>query len=143
MSADEKVSNIGIEPCQDTELLSRLFLELGEDERSDIKRTQQQAFEDMEAFLERGEKAFKFTSDGKTAGYALVDGSREPFYLHHFYICRAERRKGAGTAAFNLLIETLGVREMDLEVYVWNERGRAFWNSLGFKPRAIKMRLGQ
>jgi GNAT superfamily N-acetyltransferase len=132
--------NLRIEPCEDTALLSGLFLELAEDERSDVQRTQKQAFEEMTSFLSRGEKAYIFTAGGNIAGYALAVTNRKPYYLHHFYICRGERRKGYGTIAFKLLLETLNVYEMDLDVYVWNERGRAFWESLGFKPRAVIMR---
>lgn len=133
-------NNMTIEPCKDIALLTKLFLELAEDERSDLQRTEKQAREEMAAILNREEKAYVFTSDGNIAGYALVVTNRRPYYLHHFYICRSERRKGYGTAAFKLLLETLDTSEIDLDVYEWNERGRAFWESLGFKPRAIIMR---
>ncbi len=65
---------------------------------------------------------------------------RTPLYLRHFYICRDQRRKGYGTAAFHALLRTLGTNTVDLDVYVWNERGKAFWTSLGFAPRALMMR---
>jgi GNAT superfamily N-acetyltransferase len=129
-----------IEPCNDITLLAGMFLELAEDESSDKQRTEKQALEEMKALLERGERAYALTADGKIAGYALVDVSCKPPYLHHFYICRGERRKGYGRAAFRLLLETLKTNEIDLDVYVWNERGRAFWDSLGFKPRTVVMR---
>ena len=131
---------LGIEPCNDITLLSRLFKELAEDEPADVLRTEEKAREEMEDFLARGETAYIFTADGEVAGYALVVLGRKPPYLHQFYICRSERRKGYGTIAFKLLLETLKINEMDLDVYVWNERGRAFWDSLGFKPRAVIMR---
>lgn len=132
--------SLKIEPCEDTALLTTLFLELAEDERSDVQRTQKQAFEEMTSYLSHGEKAYVFWAEGNIAGYALVVTGRKPPYLHHFYICRSERRKRYGTAAFKLLLEALNVNEMDLDVYEWNERGRAFWESLGFKPRAVIMR---
>lgn len=131
---------INIEPCGDIELLTKLFMELALDERSDVERTEKQAQEEMRALIGRGEKAYVFMS-GKTAeGYALVNPERTPPYLHHFYICRKERRKGLGTAAYKALLETIGAKEIDLDVYLWNERGRAFWESLGFEPRALIMR---
>lgn len=129
-----------IEPCEDARLLAGLFLELAEDEQSDIKRTREKAFEEMLSFLERGERAYTFLSQGKVAGYALVNTERTPPYLHHFYICREDRRRGYGSAAFHLLLKAIGANEMDLDVYVWNERGNAFWSSFGFKPRATIMR---
>jgi ribosomal protein S18 acetylase RimI-like enzyme len=50
------------------------------------------------------------------------------------------RRKGLGTAAFNLLMSELNTNSIDLDVFCWNERGQAFWRSLGFKERCIIMR---
>ncbi len=132
--------SLKIEPCRDTAMLASLFQELVEDEPADVLRTEETALKEMEALLARGEKAYIFTAGSETAGYALVIEDRKPPYLHQFYTCRNERRKGYGTAAFALLLETLNINEMDLDVYVWNERGRAFWESLGFKPRAIIMR---
>lgn len=137
MAVDE---TLRIEPSGDIALLSRLFLELAEDERSDVHRTQQQAYDDIVLLLSSGKKAFVFMSSLNVAGYALVDTNRKTPYLHHFYICRSERRKGYGTVAFNLLLEALNTRDIDLDVFVWNERGKAFWESLGFKPRAMIMR---
>ena len=66
---------------------------------------------------------------------------RKPYYLRHFYISRTRRRKGFGSAAFYLLLETLGTQTMDLDVFVWNESGIGFWQSLGFESRAHLMRL--
>jgi ribosomal protein S18 acetylase RimI-like enzyme len=135
--------SISVDPCFDVFLLSPLFLELAEDEKSDINRTMQKASEEMAGFLEFGEKAFLFSVSGETAGYALVNMNRKPPYLHHFYICRGVRRKGYGTMAFRALLDALGINEIDLDVYAWNDRGKSFWESLGFKPRAIIMRYRQ
>jgi GNAT superfamily N-acetyltransferase len=134
---------ISAEQCSDVFLLSQLFLELAEDEKSDVRRTQQRAAEEMADFLNRGEKAYTFSVSEEVAGYALININRNPPYLHHFYICRDKRRKGYGTLAFNALLKVLAVSEMDLDVYDWNERGKEFWKSLGFKPRAIIMRYGK
>ncbi len=134
---DEKLK---IERCSDEELLSRLFRELAQDERSDVKRTEAEYREEMARLLGRGELAYIFSMEGAVAGYALVDPCRKPYYLHHFYICRGQRLKGYGKAAFRLLLDTLNIGEVDLDVYDWNERGKAFWSSLGFKPRAVIMR---
>lgn len=134
---------VSVEPCSDVALLSALFLELAEDEGSDIPRTAEKAAEEMEDYLRRGEKAYIFRVCGEIAGYALVILKRTPPYLHHFHICREKRRKGYGTAAFQTLIETLDIKTMDLDVFDWNERGKSFWRSLGFKPRAVIMRYAK
>jgi GNAT superfamily N-acetyltransferase len=131
---------IEIERSSDTGLLCRLFRELAEDERSDVMRTDSEYREEMSRLLGRGELAYIFSADGGVAGYALVDPFRKPYYLHHFYICRGQRLKGYGKAAFRLLLDTLKISKLDLDVYDWNERGKAFWASLGFTPRAVIMR---
>lgn len=131
---------MNIERCTDLELLCRFFKELAEDERSDVKRTDVEYREEMTKLLGRGELAYVFSVDGDLVGYALVDPCRKPYYLHHFYTCRGKRLKGYGKAAFRLLIDELKISDIDLDVYAWNERGKAFWNSLGFKPRAVIMR---
>jgi GNAT superfamily N-acetyltransferase len=130
---------ISAEPCSDIPVLSTMFLELAEDEKSEIQRTVKAANEEMACLLER-EKAYKFSVSDEIIGYALVNTNRKPCYLHHFYICRSHRRKGYGTSAFYALLKALNIKEIDLDVYDWNERGKSFWNALGFKPRAIIMR---
>ncbi len=131
---------IDIAPCTDDALLSRMFLELMEDEKTDLPATPAFAASRMEEYLSRGDNAYVFFAQGAVAGYALVITDRSPLYLRHFYICRDQRRRGYGTAAFHALLETLGADTIDLDVFVWNERGKAFWESLGFAPRALMMR---
>ncbi len=36
---------------------------------------------------------------------------------------------------------TLDTVELDLDVLCWNETGKSFWKSLGFKERSLSMRL--
>lgn len=120
--------------------LGALYQELMEDEQADAQYTDSQSRERMAAFLESGELAYIAEEDGETVGYALVDFSPAPCYLHHFYICRSHRRKGYGRAFFELLMDSLNITQIDLNVFIWNERGQAFWQSLGFKPRCIAMR---
>jgi len=138
---DNADGKIKITQSTDIDLLSGLFVQLSEDEASDIERNAEEYRALMEGFLERGDKAYVFTSDDTVIGYALVIMEKSPLYIRHFYICRNARRSGCGTRAFRLLQETLQAKELDLDVFVWNERGKAFWNSLGFAPRALIMRF--
>lgn len=130
-----------IRPCRDAALLAHMFKELAEDENTDTPRTDAQYRQCMEDFLESGESAYVFSAGDAVVGYALVTPGREPYYLRHFYIARSERRKGYGRGAFDLLLRSLGVDTIDLDVFVWNTRGIAFWTSLGFEPRCHMMRL--
>jgi RimJ/RimL family protein N-acetyltransferase len=129
-----------LQPCGDVDLLSGMYTELMEDEQSDAHRLGTTAHDGMAALLRSGEVAYTFHAEGRLVGYALVNVSRAPFYLHHFYICRDARRQGYGTEAFHALLAELGTVTIDLDVFVWNERGKAFWTSLGFTPRATIMR---
>jgi GNAT superfamily N-acetyltransferase len=126
--------------CADAALLTQMFLELMADEHTDTPVNEAQAARRMGEYLARGDKAFVFQAQGESLGYALVIYDRTPLYLRHFYICRHARRKGYGTAAFRALLKTLDTDTIDLDVFVWNERGKAFWKSLGFAPRALMMR---
>ena len=132
---------VTLKPCTDVALLSKLFNELSEDEANDARRTEKEMPRRYgRALLRSGEVAYSFREEGRIIGYALVNVSRDPFYLHHFYICRDARRQGFGTEAFQALLQMLGTEVIDLDVFVWNERGKAFWASLGFMPRATIMR---
>lgn len=136
MAADMEVS-----PCSNIMLLTRMYKELAEDEKSDAPQTDEQYQQCMEGFLKRGDRAFVFLRGRIVIGYALVITDRKPYYLRHFFISRHSRRRGYGRTAFQKLLEALGTDTFDLDVFVWNERGMAFWRSLGFEPRAHLMRL--
>ncbi len=134
-------AEIFIKPSNDVGILSRMYRELAEDEKSDSPQTDMQYAQCMKGFLNRGDRAYLFMAGEKAVGYALIITDRKPLYLRHFYICRGERRKGYGSTAFHKLLHKLNTNDIDLDVFVWNERGIGFWTSLGFKPRAHLMRL--
>lgn len=135
-----KETRVDVKPCAEITLLARLYLELAEDEASDTRRTEAEAVQSMAEALRLGDAAYTFVAENRVVGYALVSSARKPPYLRHFYICRDARRHGYGTEAFHALLKTLGADTIDLDVFVWNERGNAFWKSLGFTPRATIMR---
>jgi ribosomal protein S18 acetylase RimI-like enzyme len=127
-------------PSTDIALLARLYQEMLEDESFDIPRTPDELRDGMAGHLSSGEAAFLFMDQDKVVGYTLVIVKSAPPYIHHFYICRDARRHGYGKEAFYALLDTLETDWMDLDVLVWNERGHAFWRSLGFQPRSMIMR---
>ncbi len=132
---------IEVRPCSNVKLLARMYRELAEDERSDTPLKDDQYRQCMEGFLKRGDCAYVFSLGNMVVGYALVAVDRHPYYLRHFFIVRSKRRKGYGTQAFHKLMKILNADTIDLDVYVWNVRGLAFWASLGFCQRAHLMRL--
>jgi ribosomal protein S18 acetylase RimI-like enzyme len=80
-------------------------------------------------------------------GYALfrstnADSEGPGVYIRQFYIDRSQRRKGYGTAAFELLAnEFLADHRVILEALESNPAGNEFWVSLGFEPYSIKYEL--
>ncbi len=62
--------------------------------------------------------------------------------LESFFICREHRRRGCGTRALNALMEHLGEKELDLDVFCWNSRAIAFYRSFGFKEISLHMNYG-
>ena len=138
-----KTNPVTIRPATlaDTDLLAAMNKQLIEDEGHDNPMTVQQLIERMEGFLSRDYTALLFAdSDGVTVGYALINKATDPLYLRQFFICRDERRKGYGRRFFYKMLDYLGVETIDIEVLAWNDTGKAFWESLNFKPRSVYMR---
>ena len=121
-------------------LLVQLNKQLFEDEKNDNIPSTEILEERLKCAMEQGSIAYLFIENGKAAGYALVKTQLSPYYLSHFFICRDMRKKHLGTIAFNMLMTELNADSIDLDVFCWNQRGQAFWKSLGFKERCIIMR---
>jgi ribosomal protein S18 acetylase RimI-like enzyme len=134
---------ITIQACTQADVteLSRLNRMLIEDEQADNPMSLPELEQRMAGFLAGDYNAFFFAAEGNRVGYALVDQMKTPPYLRHFFICRDCRRLGYGREAFFALLSHLRISEIDLDVYVWNHRGLAFWESLGFSKRCINMRF--
>ncbi|REJ11946.1 MAG: GNAT family N-acetyltransferase [Paenibacillaceae bacterium] len=114
--------------------------QLIEDEQHDNPMNVAQLAERMRGFLSGTYSAWLFVAGDDVKGYALVDHGRHPLYLRQFFICRHCRRQGWGRKGFHLLLQELGTDMIDIDVLVWNMRGRRFWESLGFAGRSIRMR---
>jgi GNAT superfamily N-acetyltransferase len=97
----------------------------------------------MAKWLNEGSRAVLFEEDGQTVGYALFDKTPEHVYLKHFFIEAAHRRKRAGRTAMEWLMANVWIGEtrIRLDVLSGNERGIAFWKSLGFEDYCITMEL--
>ena len=110
----------------DAQVLADMNHDLIEDEKAETALNRSQLLERMIGFLQSDYRAYLFVADDKTVGYALCNTQRVPIYLRQFFICREERRKGYGKQAFHTLLRHLDVKEIDLDVYVWNQPGIAF-----------------
>lgn len=125
----------------DAAKLAVLNRQLIEDERSDNKMDIDELTERMTGFLKGDYKAYLFTENGDTVGYALVNFAVSPLYLRQFLIDRKYRRRHMGQKAFALLMDELKTDSIDLEVLSWNEPGMMFWTKCGFTERSRYMRL--
>lgn len=134
-----------IRKCDDNDLnlLAKFNKQLIEDENSDNSMNIKQLEERMKVFIKGDYNAYFFLVNEVVVGYALINHTLSPLYLRQFHIEREHRKKGYGKKAFHLLKETLNVQAMDIEVFTWNEEGRAFWESCGFKERSIYMRFNE
>ena len=125
----------------DVKQLAILNKQLIEDEKSDNPMTVAELEERMRDFLETDYEAYFFMENREVMGYALVNKTRNPMYLRQFMIERKFRKQHIGTIAFDMLLNVLNVKEMDVEVLSWNEAGLAFWEGCGFQEISRYMRL--
>ena len=127
----------------DIPLLVEMNLELHQDEKHDYIPPVQELERRLREAMDQGVKIYFFIYNGEIVGYTAVKVlvyEHYPPYIWHFFIKREHRRKGLGTLAIELLLKELKTDSLDLDVFVWNERGRSFWKSLGFRERAVLMR---
>ncbi len=125
----------------DLPLLAKWNRHLIEDEGSDNPMSVPELEKRMSDFLNNGYVAYLFWKEEKPVGYALIDLTKTPYYLRQFFIARDSRRKHFGQAAFALLLRELNCERIDIDVLTENEKGQAFWKSLGFRETWRHMRL--
>ena len=114
--------------------------QLIEDEKSDNPMNISELEGRMKGFLETDYSAYFFIKDSQIIGYALIRNTSTPLYLRQFLIDRKYRKHHYGTQAFQMLLQYLDIKEIDLEVLPWNKNGRAFWKHCGFHETCIAMR---
>lgn len=131
-----------IQQCsmKDVTKLALLNKQLIEDEKSDNGMSISELESRMRGFLETDYSAYFFIENSQIIGYALIRNTSNPIYLRQFLIDRDYRQHHYGTQAFQMLLEYLGIKEIELEVLPWNKNGLAFWKYCGFSETCIAMR---
>ena len=96
----------------------------------------------MRDWLTRAYTAVLFLNDGSVVGYALYRNDDTGIFLRQFFICRAERRKGLGRAALDLLFGRIWPEgaAVSLEALCANKAAIAFWRAVGFEDYALTLR---
>ena len=125
---------------RDVAKLALLNKQLIDDEKSDNAMTINELESRMKRFLETDYSAYFFIEDSQIIRYALIRNTCNPVYLWQFLIDRNYRKHHYGTQAFQLLLQYLDIKEIDLEVLPWNKNGLAFWTHCGFNETCIAMR---
>jgi RimJ/RimL family protein N-acetyltransferase len=132
----------------DLPLLVHMNQELIEDEGSANSMTQLQLETRMRSWLTSW-RIELLVQDTTVVGYTIYrlqkndsDG-RETVYIRHYYITRDYRQQGLGREGIALLQrERFPQRtKVYLEVLWHNQRGRDFWQAMGFKPYSVTMKL--
>jgi len=125
----------------DLDRLTRMNILLREDERMDNFMTEEEVRTRMTGFLEGDSyRTFLLKENEKVFGYILLNIAREPVYLRHLYVERDYRKKGLGRLMLKKSMNMLNLKEIDLEVMVWNDNAVRFYEKYGFKKRYIGMR---
>ena len=96
----------------------------------------------MRGWLIRAYTAVMFLNDGNVVGYALYRNDDSGIFLRQFFICRAERRKGFGRAAVDMLLGRIWPdgAAVSLEALCANKAAIAFWRAVGFEDYALTLR---
>ena len=131
-----------IQKCTLTDVskLALLNKQLIDDEKSNNPMDICELENRMKGFLHTDYSAYFFIENGQIIGYALIRNSSSPLYLRQFLIERNYRKHHYGTQAFQMLLQYLDIKEIDLEVLPWNKNGLAFWKHCGFEETCIAMR---
>ena len=119
----------------DVPKLALLNKQLIDDEKSDNPMNINELETRMKGFLETDYSAYFFIEDRQIIGYALIRNTSNPVYLRQFLIDRDYRKQHYGVQAFQMLLQYLDIKEIDLEVLPWNKNGLAFGSIAGLmKP---------
>lgn len=132
----------------DVPLLVQMNQELIEDEGSSNPMSQEQLESRMRRWLQSWE-VLLFVQDIVVVGYVIYriqkneQDASETIYIRHYYVSREFRRQGLGREAFVLLRSTVLPKntKIFLEVLWHNQRGRDFWQSVGFNPYSMTLKL--
>lgn len=75
--------------------------------------------------------------------YAVEPAESGAVYIRQLFVERDRRRMGYGAAAIIAFAKDTAKpgQPIEIDVFSWNDTGRAFWESIGFVPRYTRMRL--
>jgi GNAT superfamily N-acetyltransferase len=130
----------------DVRLLAELNQQLQIDELHSRRMQLPEIEERMAGWLASGGyEAVVIECENRPVGYALFRREPDPehVYLKQFFVCRDCRRLGIGRQAIKWLRQHVwhDSPAIYLDALVNNDRGIAFWRSVGFRDYCITMEL--
>lgn len=130
-----------IENCDElVEMNNQLVI----DEQFDVILPQDKMIERMKDFIQGSVyDCYLMIHDSVHCGYCLVDTTKTPLYLRHLFVKKEHRRKGYGKTAIQMLLQMYKTDSLDIEVMAWNSNALKFYESIGFTPRFIGMRISK
>ena len=130
-----------IEDCDElVEMNNQLVI----DEQFDVILPEDKMIERMKDFIQGSVyDCYLMIHDSVHCGYCLVDTTKTPLYLRHLFVKKEHRRKGFGKQAIQMLLQMYKTNSLDIEVMAWNANALKFYESIGFTPRFIGMRISK
>jgi N-acetylglutamate synthase len=96
--------------------------------------------ENIQRYLDRNRgMSFVATVDGRVVGAVLAGHDGRRGYMHHLAVHADYRRQGIGRKLVELCAKALadaGIQKCHIFIFNHNTAGIAFWNSMGWTPRA-------
>ena len=132
----------------DLSSLAQMNKHLIEDEGSRNPMSIEQLRQRMQRWLDAAWKVDLFVEADAVVGYAVYQFRQDEYlpdktivYLRQMFIERAQRGRGLGSRAFELLMQTRIPADCPIviDVLATNPKGAKFWSQAGFQPYCTTM----
>ena len=129
--------------ADDCPLLAQLNHQLIQDEGHRNQMRVGELERRMRDWLSGDYRAVLFEERNEVVAYALFRELSDEIYLRQLFVVRHRRREGIGRRAVEALRTEVWSRDkrLTVEVLVANERGVAFWRSVGYADYALTLEI--
>jgi len=129
--------------ADDCPLLAELNHQLIQDEGHRSRMRVAELERRMRDWLAGDYRAVLFEERSEVVAYALFRELPDEVYLRQLFVVRHRRREGIGRRAVDTLRAEVWPKDkrLTVEVLVANERGVAFWRSVGYADYALTLEI--
>ena len=129
--------------ADDCPLLAELNHQLIQDEGHRSRMRVAELERRMRDWLAGDYRAVLFEERSEVVAYALFHELPDEVYLRQLFVVRHRRREGIGRRAVDTLRTEVWPKDkrLTVEVLVANERGVAFWRSVGYADYALTLEI--